>query len=1170
VSRPGALARIAVLAAALAASPALAQPGSTPSGPQPAAPGPPASRAAFGTDAKPLGPQELEVLKEVEAAYLRYKEAADDHHLRMRTILLRELHKRTADLEKRYAERIRKAEEEKRRRHLDTIALLEKFIEEHPDHEQFTPDAMFRLADLYLDAAEADLEAREVAGNFDDDPMADYSKSVRLWEQIIERFPGYRQLPGTLYLLAHYGKIKDERKSLKLFLALVCANKHKWDEPPPPMRTREQVNAVTESRTLDNPYSDCVPLTGAEVALLEHAWVRGVGDHHFSVPGELNEAIAAYGKVTLDKSAGLYAEALYKLAWSYYRRDFLLESIQHFDESVVLYDATVARGEQPKLELRDEALQYIAVSFTDPWNNEPDTRPELSLQRAQEFYKGRENEPHVRDVWVTLGKAFMDLQAYDQAIDSFGKAIGQPWHLHPSNPVVHQDIVNAFEAKGDKYGADEAAAELAIRYAPGTPWYTANEKDREAMDNQRSIGERMLYAAARNMHSAATRAREEYVAAGVDDPAAKQAYLDLYDRAIQLYKSFLDQYRESEHVYVFTFGMAEALFFREKYLEAIEHYRWVRDHRELSSQHFQDAAYSIIQAYDAEATRQAAAGQVAAIQVPTTAELKAMPQPVQPQSIPPIHRDLQQAYDEYQKLVSDPRTAPQMALNAGLISLSYLHLDDALLRFQIVLDRFCGSHADAVAMAKDGLLSIYEARGQDQKFKETNDRFISAQCGDAKSIALAQSQNRSIEFRKAAELFAANQFAEAAKGFYVYYKTAPADDKDLPTALYNSAIAYREADKPKTAIHLLKEFTDNKSEAFRKSPYYLAALRLTASSYQSVFDYKSAISTYLELYEQARTAPKRGLTPPPPPPGEEAKTFEEIQLDALYNAAVLSELNRDFDRAIQHYKKYEREEPDRRLKDRALWSMARIYRSAGDIRNLVDTYDQWRRKYGNDEVNKDDYVFSYHDIAEAHAKRRRNTEADKYRQETIKAWERKGAEKRTRGAELAGEHALYFAEKSFSTKFLPYKIKNQAKTKEQAKTQREALDKVTKAVQDEYLALGRFGVGDYAMAAKVRDGEILTLYAQKVFEMPTPKYVLDLDRKAPDLELLAQYESALAQSLQKLVEEAKKQWQEVVSTAKDKSISNKWTELALENLNREFPDEYPILHEALREGTEAP
>ena len=40
------------------------------------------------------------------------------------------------------------------KRHADTIALLEKFLQNHPNHETFTPDAMFRLADLYLDQAD--------------------------------------------------------------------------------------------------------------------------------------------------------------------------------------------------------------------------------------------------------------------------------------------------------------------------------------------------------------------------------------------------------------------------------------------------------------------------------------------------------------------------------------------------------------------------------------------------------------------------------------------------------------------------------------------------------------------------------------------------------------------------------------------------------------------------------------------------------------------------------------------------------------------------------------------------------------------------------------------------------------------------------------------------------
>ncbi|MEM9491369.1 MAG: hypothetical protein AAGC55_19645, partial [Myxococcota bacterium] len=388
-------------------------------------------------------------------------------------------------------------------------------------------------------------------------------------------------------------------------------------------------------------------------------------------------------------------------------------------------------------------------------------------------------------------------------------------------------------------------------------------------------------------------------------------------------------------------------------------------------------------------------------------------------------------------------------------------------------------------------------------------------------------------------------------------------------SLYSS-VAYREAGKPKTAIYLFKEFTDNKSPAFRQSPYYLEAQRLTALSYQDVFDYDTAIKTYLELYDQAKSAKRRGLTPPPPLPGEKAKTFEEVKLDALFNAAVLSELDRDFSKAIRYYRQYEREETNRRSRDRALWAIARIYRSSGDTNNLVTAYRNWRKKYGDDAGNEDDYVFSFYDVAEAYTKRRRTRDANSYREQTIKAWQRKGASKNTRGAKLAGEYALYFAEQEFQRRFLPYSIKTQARTEKQAKAQIANLDKRTKEIQDLYLDLGRFGVGEYAMAAKVRFGETKTLYAQKIFAMPTPKYIVDLDRRAPEAELLAKYEDGLAQNLQPLVDQAKTEWLEVVELGKQKNVSNKWTKLALENLNQEFPDEYPILREELVDGTEDP
>ena len=170
-----------------------------------------------------LTDKELKELKDVEADYDTFTKAADENDRRMRDIAKHEYDARTGELEKRYAERIAKTEADRVKRHADTIALLEKFLQNHPNHEQFTPDAMFRLADLYLDQADDEVEARltaqenagSAASNNPDSAaiVADYSKSLALWEDILKRFPNYRQTPSTLYLLAYYGKTKDERRS---------------------------------------------------------------------------------------------------------------------------------------------------------------------------------------------------------------------------------------------------------------------------------------------------------------------------------------------------------------------------------------------------------------------------------------------------------------------------------------------------------------------------------------------------------------------------------------------------------------------------------------------------------------------------------------------------------------------------------------------------------------------------------------------------------------------------------------------------------------------------------------------------------------------------------------------------------------------------------------------
>jgi tetratricopeptide (TPR) repeat protein len=1158
---------LAALGSLLLSTVAAAQPGATPVNEAPPH-GPGLGHQRPDVNPIQLSAEDKQQLQDIEAEFERFKRAAAEHDARMRLIARREYDSRNAQLTARYADRIAKMEAEKSKRQGETVAMLEKFLVNHPDHEQFTPDAMFRLADLYLDVADDEVERRLTELEETGQPMpegginADYSRSLALWEQILTKFPGYRQTPSTLYLLAYYGKTQDERRSLQLFLALACANQYRWNDPPTPAPTREEALKRIEQKTLRDPYASCQAYPGAELELVRHAWIRGIADHHFTVPGEIDEAIAAYLKVAGGATESkLYAESLYKLAWSYYKRDYLFDSIKRFDESIKLYDTIVAQGGQPALELRDESLQYIAVAFTDPWDGETDTDPVKAFERAKVFYKGRENEPHVRDVWVAIGKAFADLTAWDQAIDAYRIALGPPWELHPANPVVHQEIVNVFELKGDKFAADAAAAELATKYSPGTAWYTANESDREAMENQRRIAERALYAAARNMHAAATEQRKEYEAAKSKDPQAKEEYLALYAKAVDLYRAFIETYPESDYVYEFTFLQGEALYWSERYEEAVVAYTWVRDHRDLGTRYYIDAARSILQSYEAQAAKLVAEGKLQPLKVPTIAELKAS-QPWRPQPIPDVYRKLQSEYETYQNVVQDPKAAPGQGINAALISLAYLHVDDAMSRFSQVMEKFCGS--SEATRAKDGILAIYEAQSNFDAIEETNKQFIQQKCGDEASIQLAIAQNRSLNFSRAADLFAKQQYASAAEAFYRFYKTAPDNDPDLPTALYNTAVSYKLADKPKTAIALFQEFTANKAKSFRESPYYIDAMRLTAASYQAAFDYANAITTYLEVYETSKQAKKLGITAPPPLPGAQPMTIEQIGLDALYNAAFAAELNRDFKRAIQLYTQYQSVETDRRKKDRALWSVAQIYRQSGDITNLISTLDKWRSTYGKDAGNEDDYVQSFYDVAMLRQTKNQTSQAKTAGQQTIDAWKARGALKNTRGAKLAGEWQLAFAEEHYTKTWEPYAITKAAKTAAEAKSQGDALLKQKTAVEDKYLALDAYGIVEYTMAAKVRYGDIQYSYGTKLSDAPIPVPVAASD------EAVAAYETQRDQNLEKYLAEAKLQWSEVLDLAKRNGISNAWSRKAQENLGREFPSEYTVLSQEIIEGTTAP
>ena len=350
----------------------------------------------------------------------------------------------------------------------------------------------------------------------------------------------------------------------------------------------------------------------------------------------------------------------------------------------------------------------------------------------------------------------------------------------------------------------------------------------------------------------------------------------------------------------------------------------------------------------------------------------------------------------------------------------------------------------------------------------------------------------------------------------------------------------------------------------------ISTLRAQARSLRAVHDYKAGAAAYKKLHAAARKAEKRGQEAPPPAAGESPRRLAEIGLDALGEAAWMTEMAGQHKAAARLYRKLEREHGERRQKDRALWAAARCYRAAGDLRGLEKAYEEWRKRYGKDAANEDDHIATYHELAAAYAEHKRQRKAESLRKQVIATWKKLGSSPNSRGAAMAGEQALYFAEKRLQNEYRPFQITKRAKNEKQAKAQLKRIDALTKSIQDEYLALTQFRVAKYSRAGQVRYGEVLLGYTEKMVAIPIPRYVLDLDKKAPELELRAKFEIGIGQAMQKYLEQAKEAWKMVVDQGKQHGIHDRWVALAREHLQREFPDEYPRVHEDLRGQVDGP
>ena len=216
------LAWLAMLGAALLA-PAIAGPG----------------RAAAQAAARSDDPR---LLDELAQDLVRFQEAVSGYRTATNVVIRRAYYEKIQAIKGKYEPLITLNEKDERDRRMDAIAMFEAFLRKYPSDRRWTPDAMFRLAELYYEKSSDEfLTAQEAYQKALDSPnpptgeppRPDYTNTVGLYRRMLVEFPNYRLLDAAYYLLGFcLGEMGQEAEGRQALLALTCANQYKPLDPP--------------------------------------------------------------------------------------------------------------------------------------------------------------------------------------------------------------------------------------------------------------------------------------------------------------------------------------------------------------------------------------------------------------------------------------------------------------------------------------------------------------------------------------------------------------------------------------------------------------------------------------------------------------------------------------------------------------------------------------------------------------------------------------------------------------------------------------------------------------------------------------------------------------------------------------------------------------------------
>ncbi|HZL17683.1 MAG TPA: tetratricopeptide repeat protein [Polyangia bacterium] len=1179
-----------------------------------------AARAASGG----AGGREMAIdpklLDDMSKDVQRFADMVTEYRSTARQILKRTYEDKVKSINAKYDAQIEMNDRDARDRRRDAIAMFEAFLLKYPNDKRWTPDAMFRLAELYYEkSAEEFLDADEAYKKAIDGPnpptepppRVDYTPTINLYRRLLTEFPTYRFLDATDYLLGFcLGEMGEDAQAKQALLALVCSNKYKpLDTPAPAPLAKSGQRAAGGD---DAPYKGCTPVR-KDSKFIPEVWTR-IGEFHFDNPNELLLAIAAFRKVLTFKDSPYYDRALYKLAWSYYRDNRFPEAVKAFDDLVRYADGRTAAGQKVGSDLRPEAIQYLGVSFAEPdWDGDGIPDPIAGLQRALDFYKGRENEPHVREVFQRLGDIYFDQTKYADAINVY-KTLLAKWPYYIDAPKVQDRIVHAYEKDRNLAAAAVAREALGRNYTKGSDWYNHNRDNPDALAAAQELAEDALLTAATNVHAAAQACKTKWLE-NQKDTAKLESCKKQYASAAELYERYLTVYPNSKRVYEFSAFYADALYYSGQIEAAIAAYKVVRD-SVLDNRYQEDSAFRMIKAYEEII---ADLKQQKKLEDPPIPDEKNTKPPVVAIPMPEIYKKYLDAIDWYVTNVKNDRV-PELKYAAAVIVLRYRDWPAARERLGAITTQYCGTKSDVGFKAYDAILQTYfiDFNVEDEEQKDCAlgklltvvDQFSESPCGKAPEakpylarIAQIKASVKTTIITKRLQLSMENEEKGTHKelvmcqsgpgGIALVTGTAPpalkpgekapaggtapnkisteldaglaldlidvvnANPKDpgAPTALNNACVIYEKlfqfGQATKCYERLYQDYPD--------SEWGKEALWNSSRNHYRFFEFDQAVKGYLTVAQDPKFA------------------GSEHRKEALGLVASLLDNDQQYPRAAELYKKYSEAISDKPQDSaQAYFFACNAYEKAHDTAKQLACLKDFIKRYDKQQTAGDYVVQAYMKmavIAEANSRNKNDVLAayKKVRDEFIA----KKLAPATPAAGFAAKADFLIMEEKFKS-FQKKELKFGAKP-EQIKKVFDSFTNEAKQLNEDYQKIWNYKDATWTLASFLRTGDVYYEFAQKLIKAADnpPDDLKKLAKQACKLNpddcgvVEGQYKDAIYQFVTPIEDEAKRRWKDTLARASQLGVTNDYVKKARENLSKYLPDEFPYIKDE-RVGLEYP